>query len=425
MTNVDVAPRTLFRPKKPSVKKIKPIKYRFTATNSSGESVKGVEKAPTSRAVHAALLERGLRPDDVTLKVNRLRVSTTKKKVPRKEIANFSRQLAVFMKAGIPIMDALDVISREVHDETLESILQSIIASLKVGNSLSDAAAEHPKAFPAFYVAVLRSAELTGSLDTTLFQLSKYLDRDSKARSRITSALIYPMIVAVIGLATIVILSVFVLPRFVKFFKSLNAKLPLPTRMLMNVSAFTTKWSLEIVILAIIVVVGVVVMRRTESGMSLLDRLVLRLPVAGTITQTSILERTFRILGALLTSGVDLPLAMAVTAESANNSVYRKALEGIRAEVMVGHGLSDSVARTGLFPETAQQMFRVGEETGTLDRQLDDAAEYFGQELEIKIDRATALFEPAMIVAVGLVVGFVALALISAMYGIYSQVKVH
>jgi type IV pilus assembly protein PilC len=233
------------------------------------------------------------------------------------------------------------------------------------------------------------------------------------------------MIVAVIGMGTIVILSVFVLPRFVKFFKSLHAKLPLPTRMLMNVSSFVTQWSLEIAILAIIVVVGVVVMRRTESGVSLLDRLVLRLPVAGTITQTSILERTFRILGALLTSGVDLPLAMTVTAESANNSVYRKALESIRAEVMVGHSLSDSVERTGLFPETAQQMFRVGEETGTLDRQLDDAAEYFGQELEIKIDRATALFEPAMIVAVGLVVGFVALALISAMYGIYSQVKVH
>ena len=415
--------RTLGSPVRKSGEKV--TKYRFVATDASGASVKGVEKASSSRAVHAALLGRGLKPDDVTLKVSRLQVSTTKKKVPRREIANFSRQLAVFMKAGIPIMDALDVISREVHDETLESILQSIIASLKVGNSLSDAAAEHPKAFPAFYVAVLRSAELTGSLDTTLFQLSKYLDRDSKARSRITSALIYPMIVAVIGLATIVILSVFVLPRFVKFFKSLNAKLPLPTRMLMNVSSFVTQWSLEIAILAIIVVVGVVVMRRTESGVSLLDRLVLRLPVAGTITQTSILERTFRILGALLTSGVDLPLAMTVTAESANNSVYRKALESIRAEVMVGHSLSDSVERTGLFPETAQQMFRVGEETGTLDRQLDDAAEYFGQELEIKIDRATALFEPAMIVAVGLVVGFVALALISAMYGIYSQVKVH
>jgi type IV pilus assembly protein PilC len=408
-----------------SAKQRKLIKYRFVATDASGANVKGVEKALSSRAVHAALIERGLQPTEVRPKVSRLKATITKKKVPRKEIANFSRQLAVFMKAGIPIMDGLDIISRDTHDETLEGILQRIISSLRVGNSLSDAAAEHPEAFPAFYVAVLRSAELTGGLDTTLLQLSRYLDRDSKARSRITSALIYPMIVAVIGMGTIVILSVFVLPRFVKFFKSLHAKLPLPTRMLMNVSSFVTQWSLEIAILAIIVVVGVVVMRRTESGVSLLDRLVLRLPVAGTITQTSILERTFRILGALLTSGVDLPLAMTVTAESANNSVYRKALESIRAEVMVGHSLSDSVERTGLFPETAQQMFRVGEETGTLDRQLDDAAEYFGQELEIKIDRATALFEPAMIVAVGLVVGFVALALISAMYGIYSQVKVH
>jgi type IV pilus assembly protein PilC len=407
-----------------TAKSSKPIKYQFVATDASGANVKGVEKALSARAVHARLLERGLQPTEVSPKVSRLKATITKKKVARKEIANFSRQLAVFMKAGIPIMDALDVISRETRDETLESILQSIIASLKVGNSLSDAAGDHPEAFPAFYVAVLRSAELTGSLDSTLFQLSKYLDRDSKARSRVTSALIYPMIVGVMGLATIIILSVFVLPRFVKFFKSLNAKLPLPTRMLIDFSAFTTKWSLEILFVVIVLVVGVFVTRRTERGVSLFDRMVLRLPVVGAITQTAILERIFRILAALLTSGVDLPLTMAVTAESANNSVYRKALESIRAEILGGHGLSDSVARTGIFPEMAQQMFRVGEETGTLDRQLDDAAEYYGQELEIKIDRATALLEPAMITAVGVVVGFVALALVSAMYGIYSQVKV-
>jgi type IV pilus assembly protein PilC len=403
----------------------KSIKYRFAGTDASGANVKGVVKALSARVVLEDLLERGLQSIDVSPKVSRLRAKLTKKKVPRKEIANFSRQLAVFVKSGVPIMDGLDIISRGLTDETLGGILQDIISSLKDGNALSDAAAEHPEAFPSFYVAVLRSAELTGQLDTTLFQLSKYLDRESKARSRITSALIYPMIVAALGLLTIVILSVYVLPRFVKFFKSLHAKLPLPTRMLMNVSAFVTQWSLEILLLVIILAAVVVVARNTERGMALIDRLVLRLPVVGAIAQAAILERTFRILGALLTSGVDMPLAMTVAAESAKNSIYRKAIGGIRAEIMVGVGLSDSVARTGLFPEMAQQMFGVGEETGTLDRQLDDAAEYYGQELEIKIDRATALFEPAMIVAVGVVVGFVALALISAMYGIYSQVKVH
>lgn len=416
MTNVEV---------KRSAKKEKLNSYRFVAMDASGASVKGVEKAQTARAVHATLLGRGLQPTEVSPKVSRLTRPVSKKKVSRKEVANFSRQLSVFMKAGVAIMEGLDIISRETRDKTLESILQSIIASLSVGKSFSDAAAEHPEAFPPFYVAVLRSAELTGNLDTTLIQLSKYLDRDNKARSRITSALIYPMIVAAMGVITIVILSVFVLPRFVKFFASLHAKLPLPTRMLMNASAFVTQWSLEIVLLVLVVVVGTIAMRRATAGKALLDRLVLRIPVAGVIAETAILERTFRILSALLASGVDLPLAMVVAAQSASNSVYRKALESIRAEVMVGHGLSDSVSRTDLFPETAQQMFRVGEETGTLDQQLDSAAEYFGQELEIKIDRATALFEPAMIVAVGLVVGFVAVALISAMYGIYSQVKVH
>jgi type IV pilus assembly protein PilC len=129
-------------------------------------------------------------------------------------------------------------------------------------------------------------------------------------------------------------------------------------------------------------------------------------------------------MGAMLRAGVDMPLAMVVTAESANNAVFRKAYEGIRAAMMEGQGLAGPIERTGLFPETARQMLRVGEETGTLDQQLEAAAEYYGQELEIKIDRATSMFEPAMIIGVGIVVGFVAVALISAMYGIYGQVKV-
>jgi len=148
------------------------------------------------------------------------------------------------------------------------------------------------------------------------------------------------------------------------------------------------------------------------------------MPVVGDLTQVAILERICRILSSLLRAGVDLPRSMAVTAESANNIIYRRALETIRVEMMEGQGLAGPIARTGLFPGAAQQMFRVGEETGTLDQQLEVAAEYYARELETKVDRATALFEPAIIIFMGVIVGFVAVALISAMYGIYSQVKV-
>jgi type IV pilus assembly protein PilC len=210
----------------------------------------------------------------------------------------------------------------------------------------------------------------------------------------------------------------------VTFFKSFHAKLPLPTRMMMTFSSFISHWWYVILAVFVVLVVTFIVMRRSEKGRSWLDSMVLKMPVVGDLTQVAILERICRILSSLLRAGVDLPRSMAVTAESANNIIYRRALETIRVEMMEGQGLAGPIARTGLFPGAAQQMFRVGEETGTLDQQLEVAAEYYARELETKVDRATALFEPAIIIFMGVIVGFVAVALISAMYGIYSQVKV-
>lgn len=400
------------------------IKYNYTALDDSGNAVSGVETAASMGAAHIALIERGLQPLEMNPKTSILNFEITKKKVPRKEVMNFSRQLGVFMKAGIPIMEALEVITEETSGKLLKNVLFGMIDSLRNGDTFAAAAAAHPEAFPNYYVGILESAELTGNLDVVLNQLADYIDRDTKARGKITAALIYPSVVAGMSVVTVIILAAFVLPRFVTFFKSLHAKLPLITRMLMGFSGFVSHWWYLLLTLAVLLIAGFIAMRRTERGRGQLDSWLLRLPVVGELAQIAILERVCRILSSLLRAGVDLPRSMAVTAESSNNSVYRKALENIREEMMEGQGLAGPIARTGLFPGAAKQMFRVGEETGTLDQQLEVAAEYYSQELDTKVDRVTALFEPAIIIIMGIVVGFVAVALISAMYGIYSQVKV-
>jgi type IV pilus assembly protein PilC len=226
------------------------------------------------------------------------------------------------------------------------------------------------------------------------------------------------------SIVTVVVLAVFVLPRFVVFFKSLDAKLPLPTRMLLAASSFVSTWWWAILLIVIIAAGVLIGMRRSVKGKRILDSLILRLPVIGDLVQTAILERVCRILSSMIRAGVDLPRSMTVTADSANNSVYHDGLEHIREEMMEGHGLAGPLARTGLFPGAAQQMFRVGEETGTLDQQLETAAQYYSRELEVKVERFTAMFEPAVIIFMGVVVGFVAVALVTAMYGIYNQVKI-
>ena len=400
------------------------IKFSYKALDEAGKKVSGTEMAPSAGAAHVALLSRGLQPLEVESKQGLMKFEITKKKVPRQDVMNFTRQLAVFMRAGIPIMEALEVIVEETQNKMLKAILSEMVDSLRAGDTFAASAAQHPEAFPSFYVGILESAELTGNLDNVLNQLADYIDRDVKARGKVTAALIYPAVVAAMSVVTVLVLAVFVMPRFEVFFASLHAKLPLITRLLLSTTSLMGKWWYAEIAFVIIVVGGFIATNRSPGGRARLDAIKLKLPVVGDLTETAIIERTCRVLASMLRAGVDLPRSMAVTAESSNNAVYRVALEKIREAMMQGQGLAEPIAQSGLFPAAARQMFRVGEETGTLDQQLEVAAAYYGRELETKLERATALFEPAIIIFMGVVVGFVAVALISAMYGIYNQVKV-
>jgi type IV pilus assembly protein PilC len=398
--------------------------YRYSAFDESGKKVSGTEKATSASAAHLLLLQRGLEPIELRERRNVLQFEITKKVVKRKEIMHFSRQLSVFVEAGIPIMEALQVISEETSDKLLKRVLIDMIDELQSGDSFASAAASHPEAFPRYYVAVLESAELTGTLDKVLLELADYLETDIEARSQVTSALIYPAVVAVMAVGTVVILATFVLPKFRTFFSSLNAKLPLPTRMLLSVSSFISTWWWAIAGLVLLAVIGLVALRRSKGGRAWLDSVLLKLPVAGSLLQAAIVERVCRVLASLVTAGVDLPRAIAVTAEASNNAVYTKGINHIREQMLEGNGLAGPLAATELFPAAARQMFRVGEETGTLDKQLTTAAAFYHRELELKVKHFTSLFEPAIIIFMGLIVGFVAIALVSAMYGIYRQVNV-
>jgi len=398
--------------------------YRYSAVDEQGNKVSGTEKATSVSAAHLMLLQRGLEPIEVKEHRSILQFEITKKTVKRKEIMHFSRQMSVFVEAGIPIMEALEVISEETTDKLLKKVLLDMIGELQAGDTFASAAASHPEAFPKYYVAVLESAELTGTLDKVLLELAAYLETDIESRSAVTSALIYPAVVAVMALATVIILATFVLPKFRTFFSSLNAKLPLPTRMLLSISSFISNWWWAIAGIILLAVIGFVAMRRSKPGRAWLDSVMLKLPVAGSLLQAAIVERVCRVLASLVTAGVDLPRAMAVTAEAANNAVYNNGLNHIREQMMEGGGLAEPLAQTGLFPAAARQMFRVGEETGTLDKQMTTAAAFYHRELELKVKHFTSLFEPAVIIFMGLIVGFVAVALVTAMYGIYRQVNI-
>lgn len=398
--------------------------FSYTATMPSGQQARGTEKAPSREAVELALYERAFRDIRVQPKKSLLQAELTAPRVKRDELMHLSRQLGAFIRAGLPLIDAVHTIGTESANSSVRKMMAEVEQQLRDGDRLSTCLARHPKIFPAFYLGILRSAELTGQLDTVLDQLATYLERDLEARRKVKSAMIYPAVIAGMSVFTVAVLAGFVLPRFKEFFKSLHAKLPLATRMLLAFTDFLTAfWWAILGTIALLGLLGWLVLR-TERGRYGRDRLLLAVPVLGSTIQYALVERFSRILSSMVSAGVNLPEALRVATESLHNLVFERSLAQVAEAMLEGDGLARPLARSGLFPSTASLMMQVGEQTGTLDAQLEATAHYYEGELDYKIKKLTSLFEPAIILVMGCLVGFVAIALVSAMYGIFNQVKV-
>ena len=398
-------------------------RFAYAAIDATGASVEGVTKADTLGDARAGLLDKNLYPVKIQEKRGALDFELTKEKVKKKELMHFTRQLAVFVKAGIPITEAMQIIGDETEDVALQRTITMMVDDLRNGGTLSEVAGKHPEAFPAYYIGIMQSAELTGNLDETLENLAGYLDRELETRSKVITALSYPGVVMVMALFTVVVLAGYVLPQFKPLFEELDADLPFTTRALLFVATlFSTLWYIPASCFGAFA--GVMYwLFKTDSGKPVKDKLVLRIPVIKGIIEYAILERFCRILAAMVKAGVPLPEGMKTTTESTTNIVFRERLEMAQLEMVEGAGFSKPLAATELFPGAAKQMFKVGEETGTLDKQLEVASLYFDRELESRIKKFTTMFEPIMIIFVGLIVGFVAVALVQAMYGVLGQTK--
>lgn len=340
------------------------------------------------------------------------------------EVMNFSRQAASFLRAGVPILDALAVVGEENASKKMQEVLTDLQIRLRAGSSFGDAIAQHSKVFPGYYVAIVRSAELTGRLDDALDQLSEYLERELALRKELKGALTYPLIVLALAVVAIVIMSVYILPKFKNFYQGLNATLPLPTRMLINMTAFISEWWWLILAIVGVFVILVALVFGGKRGKERRDKMLLRMPVVGPLVNLVAVERFCRVLAALTHTGVNLPDAVQVAADSTNNRVFQNKLAVAREAMMRGEGLARPIQTTNIFPPAARQMIRVGESTGSLDVQLQNAATFYERELKYRLKRTTDMFEPAIILIVGGAVAFVAIAQISAMYSVYSQIDV-
>ena len=399
-------------------------KFAYVGMTIDGNEVKGTQRAANRTDAEVSLYERQMRHLRLTEKKSLLSYEISGPRIKREAVMHLSRQIAAFLRAGLPILEAVHTIGSENENSSVRRMMHEIEDGLRSGERFSECLDKFPKVFPPFYRGIVRSAELTGELDTVLARLSGYIERDLEARRKLKSAMMYPLIVSAMSMVTVLILAIYVLPKFEDFFADLDAELPLPTRILMGITGFLGDWWWAIGGGIVVLVVLFIAITRTRGGKYARDALLLKVPVLGETIQYALVERFCRVLASMVSAGVSLTEGLAVTTEAMRNRVYMQRLGEVSEQMLEGQGIAAPLARTGLFPGTATQMLRVGEDTGSLDTQLEVTAEYYETELDYKIAKLTALFEPIVIVAMGLIVGFVAVALVSAMYGIFRQVDV-
>ncbi len=401
-------------------------KFAYRAYSPGGVLEEKVAAGPTAAGVHRRLLDRGYRVVSVRPAKSGwrwvYRELPTFFKVRTQDLVLFSRQLSTFLKVGVPITDAMRLLQGSSKSGAFRAALEDISEDLDAGESFSTAIQHHPSVFNQLYVDMVRAAEYSGTLDDVLSQIASYLQRQDSAIRKLRSAMIYPAIIMTLAVAVCTVLIVFVLPNFVAMFHEFKADLPLPTRILLAVGGFAQTWRFEIVAGLFVGVAGMLVFMYSHPGKVFWDYAVIRLPILGGIVKYAIVERFTRTLSTMLRAGISISQTFDVAIASSGNIRYKRGLESVKKRMITGDGFSEPLAATGLFEPMMIRMIRVGEETGTLDSSLEQIADFLSEEMDYKVKNMIALMEPALVIAVGAAVGFVAVSVILPMYGLLKAV---
>lgn len=338
-------------------------------------------------------------------------------------VVMFCRQLASFVRVGVPVTTAIETFAEQAPSPQLRDTYMSIATDIQRGVRLSDAFAAHPRVFPRIVSDMVRSAEASGNLDVVLRQAAKHIEREASARSKVRAAMTYPIIIFFFALAISIGIVIFVLPKFKDLYTSLGVKTPGILNALLNFSKYLNDHGLLIVIGVLIGVVLIAVWTRTEQGHYFVDALLLKIPVINALLRASMTERFCRTLSDMLAAGVPISQTYAVVFDNIRNRVYRRQLMLVGPALAAGQGMYRPLQASGVFVPSVIQMFRVGEETGHLDSNLAELADMYEEEIDYRIKRLTAILEPAMIVFVGVIVGFVAVTLITSIYSLAGGFK--
>ena len=397
--------------------------FRYKAVTPDGKMVEGTLEAVDQQSVVVRLQEQGQLPvkvfsgDETGFLSRQFELPWKKKRVSQSELLVFTQELSTLIKAGLTLDRSLRILANLTENDYLSEVVAELLSEVKSGRSLSEALSKFPQVFPKVYVNMVKAGEVGGALDQILGRLVDYLENVEELRSYLISSLIYPCILTFVGAASIIIMMFFVVPKFSVIFENAGAPVPLPMVIMLGMSAILTNfWWL---LLAVAIGFGYRLKTRlaTEEGRLKWDRQMLRLPVLGSVFQKVEVSRFTRTLGTLLQSAVPLIQSINIVKEIVNNQAIASTMDAIKSGVKKGEGLTAPIREAQIFPNFALHLLEVGEETGKLDDMLLQIAETYDRELRLSLKRLVAMFEPAIILIMGIIIGVM---VVSMLYSIFS-----
>ena len=396
--------------------------WTYSARTVGGEIRRAEVDLPSKDHVIAYLRKQKLIPVSVREKPKDISLGK-RKRVKARDLVIFTRQFSTMINAGLPLVQALDILSRQTENPMLKKAVGDVMYDVEAGNTLADALKQHPKIFTQLYTNMVAAGESGGLLDTILMRLATFLEKAEHLQRKVKGAMIYPGVVLSVAVVAIAILLLFVIPVFESVFASFNQTLPLPTRVVIGLSNFLQGYWW-------VILIGMggfaVVFQRwvgTRNGRLQFDRALLRMPVLGPLVRKAAIARFTRTLGTMLSSGVTILDGLEITARTAGNRVIHDAVMQSRTAIAGGKSIAEPLKETEVFPPMVTQMIHVGEETGDLDGMLEKIADFYDDEVDIAVENLLKVLEPALIVILGTIVGGMIVAMYLPIFGLVNAIQ--
>ena len=393
--------------------------YEYTARNPTGEEVTGTIEASSREDVATQLRKNRL----VLVRTREAKKKKRGTKVPTRDVVVFTRQFATMINAGLPLVQALDILAQQTENKALADVTKQVVYDVESGNTLADAMSKHKGAFSDLFVNMVAAGEAGGILDTILLRLATFLEKNDAIVRKVKGAMIYPAVIfSVAGLA-VVILLIFVIPTFQTMFASVDMQLPLPTRIVIAASNLLKNFWWAMIGGAVLAVWAIRTYYATPGGTLVIDRLLLKTPVLGDLLRKSAVSRFTRTLGTLISSGVSILDGLEITARTSGNRVIHDAVMQSRGSIAGGETIAKPLEASGVFPPMVTSMIAVGEATGGLDEMLTKIADFYDDEVDTAVGSLLSLMEPIMIVVLGVIVGGMVVAMYLPIFGMVNAVQ--